>query len=139
MLFTGDFLMPGRLLIDDTDADRASAFRVGLFLATRPLTYALGGHIELDTAGRTFDFYSHYHPHERALEMTKADVNALLVAVYRFNGFYTESGPFIMMNQTRVLVGEAIVALLVLTALVAFPVAVVRRLRRAARSAPPGA
>jgi glyoxylase-like metal-dependent hydrolase (beta-lactamase superfamily II) len=130
LLFTGDFLMPGRLLIDDADADRASARRVAAFIANRPVTYALGGHIERDTAGHTFDFYSQYHPHERALEMTRADVLALPAALDRFNCFYTESGSFIMIDQMRVLIAEVIVVLLVISALVA---AVVAHLRRRSR------
>ncbi len=135
LLFTGDFLMPGRLLIDDADADRASARRIAAFIASRPLTYALGGHIELDTAGHTFDFYSQYRPHERALEMTRADVLALPAALDRFNGFYTESGSFIMMDQMRLLIVEAVVAVLVLGALVVAIVAYVRSRRYRSRRA----
>jgi hydroxyacylglutathione hydrolase len=131
LLFTGDFLMPGRLLIDDADADRASARRVAAFIASRPLTYALGGHIELDSAGHTFDFYSQYHPHERALEMTRADVLALPAALDRFNGFYTESGSFIMMDQMRILIAEAAAVLVVLGALVAWVIRYLRSRRRA--------
>ena len=52
ILFSGDFLMPGRLLIDDAAAYRESALRVVDFLKTRPLTHILGGHIELER-GRT--------------------------------------------------------------------------------------
>ncbi len=131
LLFTGDFLMPGRLLIDDADADRASARRVAAFIASRPVTYALGGHIELDTAGHTFDFYSHYRPHERAVEMTRADVLALPAAVERFNGFYTESGSFIMMDQMRILIAEAAAVLIVLGVVVAWVIRYLRSRRRA--------
>ncbi|HZS60359.1 MAG TPA: MBL fold metallo-hydrolase, partial [Gemmatimonadaceae bacterium] len=118
LFFTGDFLMPGRLLIDDATADRASARRVAAFIATRPVTAVLGGHIELDSAGHTFDFYSNYHPHERALEMTKADLLALPAALDRFNGFYAKSGSFIMIDQMRVLIAEALGALIVLVVLI---------------------
>ena len=52
ILFSGDFLMPARLLIDDAAAYRESALRVIDFLKTRPLTHILGGHIELNQ-GRT--------------------------------------------------------------------------------------
>ena len=136
LLFTGDFLMPGRLLIDDAAADRASARRIVAFIATHPVTYALGGHIELDTAGHTFDFYSHYHPGERALEMSKADVLALPAALDRFNGVYTESGSFIMMDQMRVLIAEGVVALLILGAIVTAGVAYLRRRRETRRTQP---
>jgi glyoxylase-like metal-dependent hydrolase (beta-lactamase superfamily II) len=46
ILFSGDFLLPGRLLIEDTAAYHESALRVIDFLKTRPLTHILGGHIE---------------------------------------------------------------------------------------------
>jgi hydroxyacylglutathione hydrolase len=118
LLFTGDFLLAGRLLIDDTKADQASASRVAAFARDRPVAYVLGGHIELDSAGRTFTFGSQYHPHEHVLQLTKADLLALPAAVDRFNGFYDEQGQFIMINQMRVLIAEAIVALLVLSGLV---------------------
>jgi hydroxyacylglutathione hydrolase len=136
LLFSGDFLMPGRLLIDDTDADRASARRVAAFVSDRPVTYVLGGHIEVDTAGHTFDWESTYHPGEHVLQLTKADVLALPAAVEKFNGFYTESGPFLMINSMRVLIAEALVALSVLAVLVAAPVMYLRR-RARRRSLPP--
>ena len=54
LFFSGDFLLPGRLLIEDTNADLASARRVAEFVEQRPVTYVLGGHIELDESGKTF-------------------------------------------------------------------------------------
>jgi len=51
ILFSGDFLMPARLTIEDSAAYHASAARVVDFVQARPLTHILGGHIELDTAG----------------------------------------------------------------------------------------
>lgn len=118
LLFSGDFLLPGRLLIDDATAEEASARRVVAFAQDHPITYVLGGHIEVDSAGRTFTFGSQYHPHEHVLQLSKADLLALPDAVDHFNGFYTERGSFIMMDQIRVLIAEVIVALLVLGALV---------------------
>ncbi len=44
ILFSGDFLMPGRLLIEDAAAYRESALRVVDFLKTRPLTHAGWAH-----------------------------------------------------------------------------------------------
>src|SRR5206468_1749817 len=52
ILFSGDFLMPGRLLVDDAAAYRQSALRVVDFLKIRPLSHILGGHIELDAGDR---------------------------------------------------------------------------------------
>jgi hydroxyacylglutathione hydrolase len=58
LFFSGDFLMPGRLLIDDAAADLASATRVAAFVTDRPVAYVLGGHIEVETAGKTFPWES---------------------------------------------------------------------------------
>jgi hydroxyacylglutathione hydrolase len=132
LFFSGDFMMPGRLLIDDAGAERATANRVAAFVRDRPVRAVLGGHIELDTAGETFSWGSHDHPGEHALAMTKADLLALPAAAESFNGFYTHSGAFLMINSIRVLIAEAIVLFVVLVALTAVAVFLVRR-RRAAR------
>jgi len=133
LFFSGDFLMPGRLLIDDAAADLASAQRVAAFVKDRPVSHVLGGHIELDRAGETFPWESQYHPQERVLQMSKDDLLALPAAVSRFNGFYTQHGRFIMMNSMRVLLAMALALLIVLAALVLWLFRYVRR-RRAARS-----
>jgi hydroxyacylglutathione hydrolase len=114
LLFSGDFLLPGRLLIEDTDADLASARRVAKFVEHRPITYVLGAHIELDESGKTF-FGTRYHPNERPLQLTKQEVLALPGIVSGFNGFYAKRGVYVLMNQNRILIflGVAAVALLV--------------------------
>ncbi len=61
ILFSGDFLLAGRLLIEDAAAYRESALRVVDFLKTRPLIHVLGGHIELNAAGQAYRFGSQYH------------------------------------------------------------------------------
>jgi hydroxyacylglutathione hydrolase len=132
LFFSGDFLMPGRLLIDDTDADLASAKRAAAFVQDRPVTAVLGGHIEVNTAGETFPWESQYHPDEHALEMTKADLLALPAAVSSFNGFYTKSGQFVIMNSMRVLIAMAAMASALLLALLASLFVYIRR-RRARR------
>src|SRR5215831_3500764 len=53
LFFSGDFLLPGRLLIEDADAALASAQRVTEFVEQSPVTYVLGAHIELDEFGKT--------------------------------------------------------------------------------------
>jgi hydroxyacylglutathione hydrolase len=108
LFFSGDFLLPGRLLVDNTGAYRASAERVAAFVRDRPVTFVLGGHIEMNTTGETFPWESQYHPHEHVLEMTKDDLLALPSAMASFNGFYLRRGQFIMMNSTRILMVLAI-------------------------------
>jgi hydroxyacylglutathione hydrolase len=114
LLFSGDILLPGRLLIEDTDADLASARRVAEFVEQHPITYVLGAHIELDESGKTF-FGTRHHPNERPLQLTKQDVLALPKIVSGFNGFYAKRGVYLLMNQNRILIllGVAAIALLV--------------------------
>ena len=131
LFFSGDFMMPGRLLIDDADADLASANRVAAFVKDRAVTGVLGGHIGLDAAGNTFPWESQYHPDEHALPMTKDDLIALAGAVSSFNGFYTRSGKFILINPVRMLIVLAVVAGLLLIALVLGLIWYVRRRLRA--------
>jgi hydroxyacylglutathione hydrolase len=114
ILFSGDFLLPGRLLIDDAAAYRESALRVIDFLKTRPLTHILGGHIELNAAGRAYRFRSHYHPNEHRLELARADLTALPAALKGFNGFYARHPNYILTNPIHNLLALAIIAVAVL-------------------------
>jgi len=129
ILFSGDFLMPGRLLIDDGAAYRESALRVVDFLKTRPLSHILGGHIELNVAGHAYRFGSHYHPDEHRLELAREDLAALPAAFESFNGFYARHPNYILTNPIRNLVALAIIAVAVLI----FIVWGVRRLLRRRR------
>ncbi|HEY2682739.1 MAG TPA: MBL fold metallo-hydrolase [Steroidobacteraceae bacterium] len=103
LFFSGDFFMPGRLLIEDKAADLASAKRVVEFLADRPVRAVLGAHIELGSDGRLFDWGSTYHPNEHALAMSKEDLMALPGLIEQFNGWYSRRGPFVMVNQNHML------------------------------------
>jgi hydroxyacylglutathione hydrolase len=114
ILFSGDFLLPGRLLIEDAAAYRESALRVVEFLKTRPLTHILGGHIELNAAGRAYRFGSHYHPNEHRLELAREDLTALPAAFESFNGFYAQHPNYILTNPIHNLVALAIIAVAVL-------------------------
>src|SRR6476659_2378245 len=129
ILFSGDFLMPARLLIDDAAAYRESALRVVDFLKTRPLTHILGAHIELNAAGHAYRFGSHYHPDEHRLELAREDLAALPAAFESFNGFYARHPNYILTNPNRDLVALAIIAVAVLI----FIVWGVRRLLRRRR------
>jgi len=137
LFFSGDFLLPGRLLIGDTAADLASARRVAQFLADRPVSYVLGGHIELDRAAQTF-LGVHHHPNERALQLSKKDLLGLPDIVSGFNGFYGKHGIYILENQNRVLVAFA-AALIALLVAAGFGVrALIRRRRQRVARAKPG-
>ncbi len=129
LFFSGDFLLPGRLMIDDTALDLVSAERVAAFVKDRPVSFVLGGHIEKDSDGNTFAWESQYHPHEAALQMTKDDLLALPGVVRSFNGFYNTNGKFILMNAIRLLIAEAILAAALLAAIVWALVRYIRRRR----------
>jgi hydroxyacylglutathione hydrolase len=132
ILFSGDFLMPARLLIQDAAAYRESALRVVDFLKTRPLTHILGAHIELNTAGHAYRFGSHYHPDEHRLELTREDLTALPAAFDRFNGFYARYPNYILTNPTHNLVALAVLAVAVLILIVWGVRRLLRRRRRSA-------
>jgi glyoxylase-like metal-dependent hydrolase (beta-lactamase superfamily II) len=117
LFFSGDFLLPGRLLIEDTQADLASAQRVAEFVVQRPVTYVLGAHIELDESGKIV-VGNRYHPNERPLQLTKQDLIALPGIVRGFNGFYAKRGVYVLMNQNRVLILLGIGAIVLLVAMI---------------------
>jgi glyoxylase-like metal-dependent hydrolase (beta-lactamase superfamily II) len=117
LFFSGDFLLPGRLLIEDTNADLASARRVAEFVEQRPVTYVLGGHIELDESGKTFQG-TRYHPNERPLQLTKQDLLALPGIVSGFNGFYAKRGVYLLVNQNRILILLGVGAVILLVAII---------------------
>jgi hydroxyacylglutathione hydrolase len=132
LLFTGDFLMPARLLIDDAKADLASAEQLAAFVKNRPVSYVLGGHIEMNAQGEMYPWEAQYHPNEHALQMTKDDVLRLPAVVRGFNGVYNKNGTFVLMNSTRILIALPVLVLALLLCLILVAVHYVRR-RRARR------
>jgi len=128
LFFSGDFLLPGRLLIEDKAADLASARRVAEFVEHRPVTYVLGAHIELDQAGKTI-VGAHYRPNERPLQLTKQDLLALPGIVKGFNGFYAKSGVYVLMNQNRILIVMGVAAVIIVVAIILTLRALWRRFR----------
>ena len=117
LFFSGDFLLPGRLLIEDTAADLASARRVAEFVEQRPITYVLGAHVELDESGKMV-VGAHNRPNERPLQLTKQDLLGLPGIVTGFNGFYAKRGVYVLMNQNRILILLGIGTVIVLVAII---------------------
>jgi len=105
--FTGDFLLPGRLYVDDIDDYRASAQRAVEFLKDKPVTHVLGAHIELAADGEAFPSGSAFHPNERALALSKTDLESLPAALADFNGFYSSHPNFIVVNPIHNLIAFA--------------------------------
>jgi hydroxyacylglutathione hydrolase len=128
LFFSGDFLLPGRLLIEDTEADLASARGVAEFVDQRPITYVLGSHIELDESGKIF-LGTRHHPSERSLQLTKQDLLGLPGIVSGFNGFYAKRGVYVLMNQNRILILLGVGAVVLLVAIILILRALWRRLR----------
>jgi hydroxyacylglutathione hydrolase len=131
LFFSGDFLLPGRLLISDARADEASAQRVAAFVRNRHVSFVLGGHIEMNTQGKLFPWQSTWHPGEHVLQLSKNDLLALPAALSRFNGFYTTSGGFVMINSMRLLALFGFAVLIALTGLIVMLVGWIRRRTRA--------
>lgn len=71
LLLTGDTLYPGRLYINSWTDYRASIQRMVDFVENgNSVTWVLGTHIEMDTAGDDYAFGADQHPNEHALELT---------------------------------------------------------------------
>lgn len=104
LVFSGDFLFPGRIRVGDADAYRDSVVRMKGWLGNRPVTAFLGGHIDMDGQGQLFAPGSTYHPGERALPMSPADLDSLAGALAHFNGFYTVSGGFTVVDTVHLTV-----------------------------------
>jgi hydroxyacylglutathione hydrolase len=100
LVFSGDFLMPGRLLVSDRRAFQQSANRVATYLRSRPVAHILGGHIELNASGVPYLFGAHFHPNERALELSRADLEALCTAFEHYNGWYARHQDFELFSST---------------------------------------
>lgn len=116
-LFTGDFLLQGRLLVDDLDAYRESAQRVADFVKAHPVAHVFGAHIEFDVTGALYPGGASFHPNERIRPLTVFDVQALPAALAEFNGFYSTYPNFVVVNPIRnltVLATGAIVTLVLL-------------------------
>lgn len=133
LLLTGDFLLPGRLLVSDTTAYLASAQRIAGFSRDRAITHVLGAHIELDAQGVLFAHGASHHPDERRLELGKAHVLALPVALSGFNGFHAEHDGFVLTHPMHLLIALALGVLTFLVVLAWSLVAWVRQQRRQQR------
>jgi hydroxyacylglutathione hydrolase len=129
LLFSGDFLMPGRLLIADTAADVASAARVAEFVRNKPVRAVLGGHVEVNENNDAFEWESTYHPREHALGLTKADVLGLPAALAKFNSFYRTIDHRIMIDPVRDLLAAIAVAFAVFAMLLTAVILGFRRWR----------
>ncbi len=109
LLFTGDFYLPGRLLVDDIDAYRGSAMRLVEFVQVWGVRHALGAHVEMDADGELYPGGATFHENERqvALPFGMKESVALHGALEDFNGFYNRHADFAITNPVRNLVALA--------------------------------
>jgi hydroxyacylglutathione hydrolase len=134
LVFSGDMLLPGRLLVDDFRAYELSAQRVATFLKDRPVSYVLGGHVEKNRAGVLLPWQSTEHIDEHVLQLPKADILALPAALHQFNGFSTNMGAFVIENPIHNLIAAAAGVLIALSAIGVYLYNFIRRRRRAANA-----
>jgi glyoxylase-like metal-dependent hydrolase (beta-lactamase superfamily II) len=119
LLFTGDFYLPGRLLVDDIDAYRDSAMRLVEFVQVWGVQQALGAHIEMNARGVLYSSGATYHPDEHAvaLPLGVKEAVALHGALQDFNGFYNRHADYAIAHPVHNLIALAtgvIVALVLL-------------------------
>jgi glyoxylase-like metal-dependent hydrolase (beta-lactamase superfamily II) len=129
LVFSGDFLLPGRILVDDREAYAASARHIADFVRNVPVRAVLGGHIEKDIHGELFDWQAPQHPDEASLALPEADLLALPTALDAFNGFYATHGSLVLVSPIHLLWVAAFGALVVVGALAWLAVRVIRRWR----------
>jgi glyoxylase-like metal-dependent hydrolase (beta-lactamase superfamily II) len=87
ILLTGDHLYPGRLYITDFLAYLASTRRMVQFTESRPVSHILGCHIEQSATPFTdYPVGTTYQPHEHGLELGRAHLLELLVALEQMQG-----------------------------------------------------
>jgi glyoxylase-like metal-dependent hydrolase (beta-lactamase superfamily II) len=130
LMFSGDFLLPGRLLVDDAAADAASARRVAAFAADKPIAYVLGGHIEMNLDGGLYGLGSRYHPGERPLQLSKTELMALPGIVGGFRGVYARRSGFTLVNQAYLIeLGEAALAIIAVVFIAGLAALIIRARR----------
>jgi hydroxyacylglutathione hydrolase len=116
LFFSGDFLFPGRLKVDDSVTYLASARRVAEFAKSHKIAYVLGSHIEMDTNGKLLAMPTS-HPDEHALQLTASDLLALPAHLQAFNGVYNRHDQYVLTSQSRVMALYILCAVMILAAL----------------------
>jgi glyoxylase-like metal-dependent hydrolase (beta-lactamase superfamily II) len=130
LMFTGDFLLPGPLMVNDAAADAASARRIAAFATDKPIAYVLGSHVEMNLDGGLYPWDSHFHPGERPLQLSKSELMALPDIVGGFRGVYARRAGFTLINQAyEVDLAEAALAIAVVVFMAGVAALIVRARR----------
>jgi hydroxyacylglutathione hydrolase len=133
LMFSGDFYLPGRLMVEDLEAYSGSMLALTELVNTWGVSWALGGHVEMDTRGNLYSSGSSFHPDERSLAMPFTAKEAYLLAMNLkdFNGFYSRHGDYVITNPVHNLIALAVGVLVAVVLLILG----LRRFRRNRRSA----
>jgi len=120
LLFSGDFLLPGRLLVDDIEAYEASALRVIEAVNAHGVQFALGAHIEMAANGELYSGGTSFHPDERALPLPFDSERAVALrqALQDFNGFYSRHPDYAVVHPIHNLIALAVGVIAALVLLV---------------------
>ena len=101
ILFTGNTFYPGRLVIRDFAAYKASLQRLVAFADKQNVAWIAGGRIEMQaTPGMDYRLRANYRPHERPLQMSVSTLTQALQIVALINGreMIEVAADFIVMN-----------------------------------------
>lgn len=102
LLFTGDLLMPGRILIAN-DADYiASLELLEAFIRQNPVRWLLGGHIEMSTTpGVQYSTRTNFKPNEHVLQLEPEAIGEALLHARRIRGKAEAAirAEFILLNR----------------------------------------
>lgn len=101
LLFTGDFLFPGKINIGNDKDFVLSLERLKAFAAANPVRWILGGHIEMMFApGRYYPRFANFKPYERILELEPAVIDEVLRYAREVQGkdMMLIRGDFVLMN-----------------------------------------
>ena len=74
LVLTGDTFYPGRLVVNNWPAYRASARRLAAFTRSHTVTCLLGAHIEIRETGELFPIPCTFQPNEHPLQLFPADL-----------------------------------------------------------------
>ena len=120
LLFSGDFVLPGRLLVDDIDAYIASMVNVTEAVQANGTRHALGAHIEMNSRHELYSAGASFHPDEigMALPFDMKEAQLLRQNLDDFNGFYNRHANYVIVNPIHNLIALAIGVIVALTLLV---------------------
>lgn len=79
LLFTGDFLFPGKMMLANHRNYTASLKRLQRWKTEHPVQAVLGGHIDMQfVPGKAYGRFATYKPYERELSLTAAQIDEAL-------------------------------------------------------------